>query len=768
MGYNLIIFIECLRGVRIWKKSLVTRPLYDIIYYQLTTMRAFGIFSVLCLVLTLNMNAQHSVARDWNEELLEAIRNDLARPTVHARNLFHSSVAMYDSWAVLDPEAETVFLGKSFGGFHCEFNGIAAPGDVEQARNEMMSYVMFRLLNHRFQNSPGAIESLASFEALFDSYGYDSSFISTDYSGGSFAALGNYLAEEIIAFGLMDGSNEADDYGNEHYLPENDPLILGIYTDTNDLDDPNRWQPLAFDFFIDQSGHVFPGATPDFLSPEWGQVIPFSLKPEDLEILNNGFDSYVYNNPGDPEYIQNSNGDGIDDPYKWHFALVLAWSAHLDPADSYTIDISPGAIGNYDINNYPETFTEYQQFYNFTDGGDASTGHSFNPTTGSPYSPQLVKRADYSRVLAEFWADGPDSETPPGHWFTIANYVSDHPDFEKRFGGQGPILSDLEWDVKTYLSLGGAMHDCAINAWGVKGYYDYIRPISALRYMAGKGQSTDTSLSNYDPHGLPLIPGLIEVIEEGDPLAGINNYNVGKIKVFAWKGPDYINNPSTDVAGVGWILGSQWWPYQRPTFVTPPFAGYVSGHSTYSRAAAEILTLLTGDAFFPGGMGIFEAPQNDFLVFEQGPSEDIVLQWATYRDASDQTSLSRIWGGIHPPIDDIRGRIIGEKIGIEAFDLAVQYFDGSILDVSDSGTLQSSFIYPVPFSEEIYISTTYRGNATFQLFGMDGKKLVNEEVNISGSTIRIPVNDVLDRGIYVAKLLGAKNEELLVEKAIKR
>ena len=42
-------------------------------------------------------------------------------------------------------------------------------------------------------------------------------------------------------------------------------------------------------------------------------------------------------------------------------------------------------------------------------------------------------------------------------------------------------------------------------------------------------------------------------------------------------------------------------PHQEAVeFVTPPFAGYISGHSTFSRAAAEVLTLLTGDPFFPG------------------------------------------------------------------------------------------------------------------------------------------------------------------------
>ena len=125
---------------------------------------------------------------------------------------------------------------------------------------------------------------------------------------------------------------------------------------------------------------------------------------------------------------------------------------------------------------------------------------------------------------------------------------------------------------------------------------------------------------------------------------------------------------------MGWILAENWWPYQRPSFVTPPFSGYVSGHSTYSRAAAEVLTLLTGSQFFPGGIGEFFCPQNEFLVFEDGPSMDVTLQWATYQDASDQTSLSRIWGGIHPPADDLPGRVIGDRIGKDAVALAQTYF----------------------------------------------------------------------------------------------
>ena len=73
------------------------------------------------------LSGQNSVARDWNDELLDAIRNDFARPTIHARNLFHSSVIMYDAWAIFDENAETVFLGKNFHDFYCSFDEIISP-----------------------------------------------------------------------------------------------------------------------------------------------------------------------------------------------------------------------------------------------------------------------------------------------------------------------------------------------------------------------------------------------------------------------------------------------------------------------------------------------------------------------------------------------------------------------------------------------------------------------------------------------------------------
>ena len=672
-----------------------------------------------------NLQAQettHSVARMWNEALLEAIRNDFARPTVHARNLFHTSILLYDVWALYDQTASTYFLGRTFGDYRCEFDGISMPDDVNGAREEAMSFAAYRLLKHRFQFSPGVAESSPAFDQLMNDLGYDLTFASEDYATGSPAALGNYMAACMIDFGRQDGSNEILDYRNEFYEPVN-PSMSPAASGPQGLIDPNRWQPLSFNFFIDQAGFVVPGDEPEFLSPEWGQVIPFALSSNDLTIYErDGNEYWVYHDPGAPAYLE-EDGSELSAEYQWGNSLVSIWSSHLDPADGVMWDISPGSIGN--IPELPTTITGLRDFYNLLDGGDPSLGWDANPKTGEPYPAQMVPRGDYARVLAEFWADGPDSETPPGHWFTILNTVNDSPDLEKRFRGEGEILDDLEWDVKAYFTLGGAVHDAAISAWGVKGWYDYIRPISAIRHMADQGQSSDNALSNYAADGIPLQEGLVEVVEEGDPLAGAENENVGKIKLFAWRGPEFISDPETEIAGVDWILAENWWPYQRPTFVTPPFAGYVSGHSTFSRAAAEVMTLLTGDEFFPGGVGEFIARKDEFLVFEEGPSVDVVLQWATYRDASDQTSLSRIWGGIHPPVDDIPGRLIGIEVGVDAFELASRYFEGNVItSVVDNDHSHQPLIYPNPSSSRI-ISIEHEnfntvGEVEVTISGLDG------------------------------------------------
>jgi hypothetical protein len=637
----------------------------------------------------------HSVARVWNEALLDAIRRDLARPTVHARNLFQISIAMYDAWAAYEPQVSTYFLGREHGDFYCPFSRITIPTDKKKAQEEAISYAAFRLLKYKFQKSPSAARTLAQLYKTFDILGYDDSFLSDDYLTGPPAALGNYIAYQLIEFGAQDGSNELNGFQNQYYQSTNSPFNP-INPGCRPLHDANRWQPIKLNVAIDQAGNPV-SSTQSFLSAEWGNVVPFALTDaEKSTYTRDGHDYHVYYDPGEFPKIDTINGGGLTSEYLWNFSLVSAWASHLDPTDGVMIDVSPNAIGNIAEEDYPTTIAGLRNFYNLEEGGDKSRGYTLNPKTGQPYATQLVPRGDYTRVLAEYWADGPTSETPPGHWYSILNYVTDHPQFERRFHGEGEPLDKLEWDVKAYLTLGGAVHDAAISAWGIKGYYDGVRPVTAIRSMAERGQSSDEALPNYHPAGVKLIPGFIELVEEGDPLAGANNEHVGKVKLYTWRGPQYITNPSTDDAGAGWILGENWWPYQRPTFVTPPFAGYISGHSTYSSAGAQVMTLITGDEYFPGGLGEFTAKQNEYLVFEEGPSVDVKLQWAKYKDAADQCSLSRIWGGIHPPFDDMPGRFIGTNIGTAAYNLAIQYFNGEIITDTEASEDVVVGVYPNP------------------------------------------------------------------------
>jgi hypothetical protein len=88
------------------------------------------------------------------------------------------------------------------------------------------------------------------------------------------------------------------------------------------------------------------------------------------------------------------------------------------------------------------------------------------------------------------------------------------------------------------------------------------------------------------------------------------------------------------------------------------------------------MTAMTGSEYFPGGLSGYTAKAGS-LKFENGPSTDVPLQWATYFDASDQAGRSRLWGGIHIAADDLTGRKVGSEVGIEAWNAARRYYDGT-------------------------------------------------------------------------------------------
>ncbi len=574
-----------------------------------------------------------SVARVWDEALLDAIRRDVPAPTVHARNLFHTSAALWDAWAAYDPQADGYFVHEK-----------READDVQAARETAISYAAYRVLLYRYSRAAGLQETFDELVSTMESLCYRIDYVSTEVD--SPAALGNRIAAAVIDYGQGDGSLEQQRYVDTEYKPVNPPLVVS--DPGAEMRDPSRWQPLALSQIVAQNGVPVPGNVQVFVGPHWGHVAGFALpaSPDGLPI-----------DPGPPPRL----GDpATDADFKQEAIDNTRASSELDPSDGVVIDIGPGALGDNPL------------------GTNDGNGHDENPATGEPYAPNRVLRGDFGRAVAEFWADGPDSETPPGHWNTIANAVSDSAGFAFRIGGEGPEVVRLEWDVKLYFALNGAVHDAAVAAWGVKGFYDSARPISMIRYMGAKGQSSDPSGRSYDPDGLPLVPGLVEVITRGSSAPSERHEDladhVGEIAIRAWRGnPD---DPTTETSGVGWILAVDWVPYQRPTFVTPAFAGYVSGHSTFSRAAAEVLTAFTGSPYFPGGMFEWVVPRGS-LGFENGPSHDVTLQWATYYDAADQAGISRIYGGIHPSVDDFTGRRMGSTCGKGAWALALRYFAGS-------------------------------------------------------------------------------------------
>ena len=603
-----------------------------------------------CLLLSgAAASAAESVARIWDEQLLDAIQHDTARPTVHARNLYHLSAAMYDAWSAYD-SVDTQLM-------HHER---ASAVDVAAARNEAISFAAYNLLKHRFVSGPAGVgpghdhtEIEITLKML--DLGYDPSFTST--VGDSPAALGNRIAQTVINQGLADGANEVDKYATPagQYVPVNPPLTFDLPGTV--MNDPNRWQQLHFlGQRLDQFGTPIAESTQKHLSPYWGDVAPFALTAADRSA--NG----VYLDQGLPPGI----GRPDEDKFKQDAMLLIRLSSQLDPNDGEMIDISPATRGNTPDALFTESYDQ--------------VGYAVNPYTGQPYEPEMVKRGDFGRIMAEFWADGPRSTAPPGHWNEIRNDVTDKMELlgiPKRLGGAGPVVSDLEWDVKSMLALNGGLHDAAVAAWNHKGAYDSSRPISFIRYMGQLGQSSDPGGPSYHPDGLPLEPGLVEVVtpettapgERHEHLAG----NEGKIAVLSWQGAiDGIapfDDPS-EIAGVDWILAENWMPYQLISFVTPPFAGFVSGHSTFSRTGAEVMTLLTGSEYFPGGLFEYHIPVGSGLDFEYGPTTDVDLQFATYYDASDQASLSRVYGGIHPAADDFPGRRIGQLVGMDAWDFA--------------------------------------------------------------------------------------------------
>jgi hypothetical protein len=570
-----------------------------------------------------------SVARRWDEQALAAIRLDLPRPTVHARNLFHMSAAMWDAWAGYDPKAKGVFVQERH-----------TAADVDKARRTSISYAAYGVIAHRYRTAVGGARTLTCLDDVMAVLGYDPT--DAHDSGDDPIAFGNRIAHTVIAKAADDGANEAHDYAAPSpFIPANPPLVYDNTGTT--LKDPERWQPLSLSVAATPNGIARPSGVQGYMGSQWGDVAPFAMRRASKAV--------PWHDPGSVPRLGAPMNDWLVD--------VIRKTSEVGLSEA-TIDISPGATGHNPL------------------GTNDGKGWSKNPVTSAPYAPQVVPTADFARVMAEYWANGPTSETAAGHWNVIANEVSDAPGFKRQLFGKGELLDPLAWDVHVYLALNGALHDAAITAWDLKRRSTTPRPISLIRWKGGKGQSSDRQGPSYDPDGLPLVPGLIEIITKESSQPGQRHAHlafVGQVAVRDWLGEP--GDRPHQVSGTGWVRAIEWIPYELRTFVTPAFPAFVSGHSTLSRAAAEVLAGLTGSPYFPGGMGEFVAPKDTFLTFEKGPSVDVRLQWASYFDASDEAGQSPLWGGIHIAPDDFAGRRLGHLVGLDAVGLASKYFTGT-------------------------------------------------------------------------------------------
>jgi hypothetical protein len=221
---------------------------------------------------------------------------------------------------------------------------------------------------------------------------------------------------------------------------------------------------------------------------------------------------------------------------------------------------------------------------------------------------------DTHKVIAEYWSDGPRSELPPGHWNVFAQWVSRRD------------RHSLDRDAKLFFALDNALLDASITAWDAKRQWDSVRPITAVRWLK-RGQL-----------------------------------------VRAWGGP---------YQGTKTIRGEDWLPYQPASFVTPPFAEYVSGHSTFSAAAAAVLQEFTGKDDL--GMSITFPAGSSKVEPGAVPAAPVTLFWKSFTAAADQAGLSRQYGGIHFKDGDLEARVAGAEVGEQAMDKAVTYFSGKAI-----------------------------------------------------------------------------------------
>ena len=138
----------------------------------------------------------------------------MQRPTVHARNLFHISTAMYDTWTLYADQGKPYFIEGEFDAMK-----MAVQSNDQSTVEEAISFVAYRLIKASFVNSPGVDETFALADQLMIDLGYDAGISSTIYETGNASSVGNAIAEIVINYGYTDGAREITGYDNAYYEP---------------------------------------------------------------------------------------------------------------------------------------------------------------------------------------------------------------------------------------------------------------------------------------------------------------------------------------------------------------------------------------------------------------------------------------------------------------------------------------------------------------------------------------------------------------------
>ena len=237
---------------------------------------------------------------------------------------------------------------------------------------------------------------------------------------------------------------------------------------------------------------------------------------------------------------------------------------------------------------------------------------------GDPLNlPENLRR----KLVVEYWADGPNSVLPPGHWGVFAQFVS------------ARDQHSIDDDVKLFFAMHNASFDASIVCWHIKRFYDGVRPITAARYLAQTGQ----------------VP-----------------------TVTAWGGP----GQPTDLT----YPTEKWIPYNPGSNLTPSFPGYFSGHSVFSRSSATVLQLFTGSDTFGYSTVLSGTVLSPFGRVEPliPPAPPTTFTYPTFSSAAAEAGLSRLYGGIHFSDDNDTGQRVGALVGQQAWAQSKLYFGGLI------------------------------------------------------------------------------------------